>query len=100
MIFTTVGVLNGCLIAAMSLYLKNIISPEESPGDSGPHLNSSAGDHELESLSDSKSGYHCRDIDAKCDIFLMLGCFITFFSAYGLGFSYSFLINFDDGIFW
>ena len=64
-IFTTAGVLNGCLIASMNLYLKNKISLID------------------ESSTDLKSEVSLNEIITKFDTFMILGCSIMLFSAYG-----------------
>ena len=69
MIFTTFGVFNGFLITASSLYLKNIFSPDGNEAELT----------EAESLT----GKDFREMHAKLDTFLMFGCFIIVFSAYG-----------------
>ena len=66
-IFTTAGVLNGCLIASMNLYLKNKISLID------------------ESSTDLKSEVSLNEIIRKFDTFMILGCSIMLFSAYGSG---------------
>ena len=66
-IFTTAGVLNGCLIASMNLYLKNKISLID------------------ESSTDLKSEVSLNEIITKFDTFMILGCSIMLFSAYGQG---------------
>ena len=59
--------LNGCLIASMNLYLKKKISSID------------------ETSTDLKSEVSLNEIITKCDTFMVLGCSIMLFSAYGQG---------------
>lgn len=65
-IFTTFGILNGCLIASFTLYLKNKIASID------------------QSSTDLKSEVSLNEIITKFDTFMVLGFSVMIFSAYGL----------------